>query len=314
MEFGLTRNIERLPRRYEVMAHGAINHLNGASTWLRRFREGGGMGGLASRVEFTLSSFAPGLELLTGGDQATGPNVLELGPGKTPHVAAAFALCGASSVVGLDIVANIDSATVRSSRRYQELAASLTDGPASNFREALGASSEAVRERVNSDSPLPIVFGGFDGHMLPLPTSSIDVVVSGSTLEHVRRESLDPLLVELRRVLRPRGGMVHWIDLRDHFSITGYLTVTGDWLRALRYSDAEYEQMFSNRPIYVNRLRSGEWRDAFGRAGFDIRGWEEHRLPLPVDFERSAIGPRWQDLSDEELEVSVVEATLSVSD
>lgn len=309
----LSRNIDHLPRRLEVLAHRAINHANGASTRLRRLREGGGMEGLPSRVDFTLSSLVPALSQLNVSDDVKGWNVLELGPGRTPHVASAFALCGAASVVGLDIVANIDSASVRVPGRYRDLAASLMTGNASAFREALHASQEDVDARVKSGTPLPIAFGGFDGHVLPLPTGSIDVIVSCSTLEHVRGESIDPLLVELRRVLRPGGGMVHWIDLRDHLRITGYLTAEGDWLRALRYSDSEYEQMFSNRPVYINRLRSSEWRGEFGRAGFDVQGWNEYRLPLPADFDRSAIEPRWRDLPSDELEVSVVTAAVATA-
>jgi SAM-dependent methyltransferase len=310
----LNRSIEHLPKRLEVMAHGAINHANGVSTRLRRRREGTGMDGLASRIDISLGLLAPAVSVLTDPDGAAGWNILELGPGRTPHVAAAFALCGAASVTGLDIVANIDSARSRDPDRYRDLARSLTDGAASTLRVALGASRETVRDRVESGTPLPIAFGGFEGDILPLPTSSIDLIVSWSTLEHVRNESIDPLLAELRRVLRPGGGMAHWIDIRDHFRIIGYLTAEGDWLRALRYSDTDYEQMFSKRPVYVNRLRSSEWQEKFRNAGFEVEGWNEHRLPLSADFDRLAIRPRWQSLSDDELEVSVIEASLLASD
>jgi SAM-dependent methyltransferase len=313
MQKVLNRSIDQLPRKFEVMAHGAINHANRVSAWLRNRQEGGGMDGLASRIDYSLAALAPGISLLRSPDSTTEWNVLELGPGRTPHIAAAFALCGAGSVVGLDIAANIDSARVRSPGRYRDLAKSLTDGRASALREALGASSEAVRARVDSGTPLPIAFGSFEGDIIPLPTSSIDLIVSWSTLEHVRNGSIGTLLAELRRVLRPGGGMAHWIDIRDHFRITGFLTAEGDWLRALRYSDTEYEQMFSKRPVYVNRLRSSEWHEKFQNAGFEIRGWNEHRLPLPADFDRSTIDPRWRNLSDDELEVSVIEASLSAA-
>jgi SAM-dependent methyltransferase len=314
MQVVLNQSIDRLPRRLEVMAHGAINHANGVSSRLRRRREGTGMDGHSSRIDISLARLAPAVSLLTSPDGAAGWNILELGPGRTPHIAAAFALCGAASVTGLDIVANIDQARSRAPEHYRELATSLTEGRATILREALGASSEAVLTRVDSDRPLPIAFGSFEGDILPLPTSSIDLIISWSTLEHVRNESIDPLLAELRRVLRPGRGMAHWIDIRDHFRITGFLTAEGDWLRALRYTDTDYEQMFSKRPVYVNRLRSSEWQEKFGSAGFDIQGWSEHRLPLSADFDRFAIDPRWRNLSDDELEVGVIEASLSVSD
>jgi SAM-dependent methyltransferase len=271
------------------------------------------MDGVSSRIDISLGSIAPAVSVLTSPDGAAGWNVLELGPGRTPHFAAAFALCGAASVVGLDIAASMDSARFRSPDSYRDLARALTEGRASTLREALGASSESVHARVESVTPLPITFGTFEGEILPLPTSSVDLVVSWSTLEHVRDGSIDTLLAELRRVLRPGGGMAHWIDIRDHFRITGFLTAEGDWLRALRYSETDYEQMFSKRPVYVNRLRSSEWQEKFRNAGFEVRGWNEHRLPFSADFDRFAIDPRWRSLSDDELEVSVIEASLVVS-
>jgi SAM-dependent methyltransferase len=295
------------------MANGAINQVNGASSRLRRLQEGAGMDGHESRINFSLASLAPAVALLAPPEGTAGWNVLELGPGRTPHVAAAFALCGAGSVVGFDIASNMSSAHLRAPDRYRTLANSLTDGPSSPLREALRASREAVRTRLASGEPLPIAFGSFEGDILPLPTASIDLIISCSVLEHVRNASIDALLAELRRVLRPTGGMAHWIDIRDHYRITGYLTAEGDWLRALRYTDTDYEQMFSKRPIYVNRLRSSEWREKFRDAGFEARGWTEHRLPLPEEFDRSEIEPRWQNLSDEELEVTVIEASLAAS-
>jgi SAM-dependent methyltransferase len=311
MQEVLTRGLDHLPRRLEVMAHGALNQANGVSAQLRRRQEGAGMDGVDSRIDNSLAYFAPAVSLLTSPSGTTGWNILELGPGRTPHFAAAFALCGAASVVGLDIAASVDSTEFRSPDRYRALARSLSEGKASSLREALGASSETVRARVESSEPLPIAFGSFDGDNVPLPTASIDLIVSWSTLEHVRNECIDPLLAELRRVLRPGGGMAHWIDIRDHFRIIGFLTAEGDWLRALRYSDTDYERMFSKRPIYVNRLRSSEWHERFQNAGFAVRGWNEHRLPFAPDFDRSAIDPRWRNLPNDELEVSVIEASLS---
>jgi len=139
------------------------------------------MDGIDSRIDNSLAYFAPAVSLLTSPGGAAEWNILELGPGRTPHFAAAFALCGAASVVGLDIAASVDSTEFRSPDRYRALARSLREGKASALREALGASSETVRARVESSVPLPIAFGSFDGDNLPLPTSSIDLIVSWST-------------------------------------------------------------------------------------------------------------------------------------
>ena len=71
-------------------------------------REGSGMCGQMENVADTFTSSG---RLLASLPAVASNHVLELGPGQTPHVAAAFSLCGARSVVGLDVVANLDNET-----------------------------------------------------------------------------------------------------------------------------------------------------------------------------------------------------------
>ena len=49
MQEVLTRGLDHLPRRLEVMAHGALNQANGVSAQLRRRQEGAGMDGIGCR-------------------------------------------------------------------------------------------------------------------------------------------------------------------------------------------------------------------------------------------------------------------------
>ena len=167
-----------------------------------------------------------------------------------------------------------------------------------------------VRARPSREAHrLPIVFGEFDGERLPLASESVDLLVSRSALEHVRVDHVAGLLDEAFRVLRPGGAMLHWIDLRDHFRITGRgLGVNGDWSEALQFTTPEYEAMFCNRPIYINRLRSMQWRSLMERAGFEAAVWQETRIDLPVGFDASVLQSPWRTLSDEELGVALVES------
>jgi SAM-dependent methyltransferase len=302
----LTRSIERLPRWQQVRCHAVLNSVNGLSDRFLRRNEGGGMDGDLRQVGLTLESLekvlrtlplAPGAEL----------NVVELGPGRTPHVGGAFALCGASSVVGLDVVSHLNNDADARPDAYLSLAEELATGSMTAFRETLGVDAASVYERASSTDRLPLVFGAFDGEHLPIPSSSIDLVISRSVLEHVRERRNEGLIRELYRVLRPGGSMVHWIDLRDHFHIAGNFEVEGDWLAALRYSEQEYENMFENRPVYINRLRSSEWRATFTASGFELDRWTKTRLPLPEGFTPDRLDPRWSSLSLDELSVGVIE-------
>jgi hypothetical protein len=94
-------------------------------------------------------------------------------------------------------------------------------------------------------------------------------------------------VTDLYRVLRPRGVIVHIIDLRDHFHMKGDHDMTGDWLEALRYPQKLYDAMFSNRSTNINRLRAGEWLDVFADAGFETEYEERKVFRLPDDFDRS---------------------------
>ncbi len=47
----------------------------------------------------------------------------------------------------------------------------------------------------------------YDGHHIPLPDQSVDVIFSSNVLEHIPH--IDEFMVEMRRVLRPGGVAVH---------------------------------------------------------------------------------------------------------
>ncbi len=305
----VTQMIDRMPRAQQVQMHTALNKVSRVTNFMRRQTEGRGMGGQIENVAETLRSLGRLVASLPAVDSEI--DVLELGPGQTPHVAAAFSLCGARSVVGLDVVANLDSETSGVTSRFAELANALDGGSCDSFRAAMRASAASVRALSREAHHLPIVFGEFDGERLPLTSESVDLLVSHSVLEHVREDHVAGLLDEAFRVLRPGGAMLHWIDLRDHFRITGLgLGVNGDWLEALQFTTPEYEAMFCNRPVYINRLRSTQWRSLMERAGFEVAVWQETRIDLPVGFDARVLQPPWRTLSDEELGVALVECAV----
>lgn len=149
----------------------------------------------------------------------------------------------------------------------------------------------------------PARFLRFDGRNIPLPSASIDVIVSKSVLEHVKPQDVEPLISETFRLLRPGGGGVHIIDLRDHMFISGDNKVTGDWLDALRYPEPLFRAMFANRSTAINRLREPDWQAIFDRHGFEISSWEQETFPLPVNFDRARLHARFRDIPPEVLAV-----------
>lgn len=276
---------------------------------LARSRGRLGMDGDLGAVTTTLDQLADGLKARS---VSAGPDVLELGPGRSPEVAAAFALAGARSVLGLDTTLQVPAGASLTGR-HAALADALAHGAAARFRGAMGAAPEDVERRVSpTASPtLPMTFAAFDGRRMPVPESCIDLIVSKSVLEHVHADHVAPLVREMKRVLRPGGAMVHRIDLRDHMWIE-LDDVKGDWLDALRYPEPLFRLMFGNRSTSINRLRSVEWRKVFSEEGFEVVRWDEVRYALPDGFRVSDLRPRWRDLALEELEIGQIGVTLAL--
>jgi SAM-dependent methyltransferase len=232
-----------------------------------------------------------------------GAEVLELGPGRTPHVCGAAVLAGATAATGVDVVGHLDRDSDRA-ERLVPLLDILSSGRADTWCRATGTDIEQARGRAASfGTRWPVSFPTFDGQVLPLPDTSVDLVISKSALEHVPWRQVEPQLADLHRVLRPGGVMVHIIDLRDHFHMKGDHDVSGDWLEALRYPQKLYDAMFSNRSTNINRLRASEWLDVFADAGFETEYEEREVFPLPGDFDPSQLQARWRGFDRSELEV-----------
>ena len=98
-----------------------------------------------------------------------------------------------------------------------------------------------------------------------LPTGSVDLVLSGSVLEHVG----DPLALfsELHRILAPGGAMLHLVDYRDHFFKYPY--------HFLQFSKASWNQWLNPGDLPVWRLY--DHMDQLAASGFSVRVLEQTR-------------------------------------
>jgi SAM-dependent methyltransferase len=274
---------------------------------LRPDRVALGMEGDPELVLKTLDWFVPGLRAL-GVESARDLDVLELGPGRTPDVMAAFVLAGARSAVGVDVTVEFLPPGWDSPAAYRPLVDALSGPAGAEFRAALGLTPEGLGERLGQldGQPWPVRMESYDGEHIPLADSSVDLVLSKSVLEHVRPAQVRPLLAEMHRVLRPGGAMMHMVDLRDHMHIEGDETVHGDWLDALTYPEWLFRAMFSKRTTSINRLRSSEWKALVATDSWSIEQWEPMRFPLPHGFDKSRLESRWRGLPDDELGIGQI--------
>ena len=79
-----------------------------------------------------------------------------------------------------------------------------------------------------------------------VPDASVDFLFSNAVLEHVRLKEFLPLVLEMKRVLKPQGIGSHQIDFRDHLQYA---------LNNLRFSERIWESDFMAKSgFYTNRI------------------------------------------------------------
>jgi SAM-dependent methyltransferase len=159
----------------------------------------------------------------------------------------------------------------------------------------LGSAAE-LKERLGIRYLAP-----WDARRTGLDSASVDFVSSTVTLEHVPQEDVVPLLAECRRILRPDGILSAVIDLSDHCarrdrSIGPY--------NFLRYSDRTW-RMLNPGIQHQNRLRSSDYRAAFGEAGLEV-AFEEPKAPSDrqlASLQRLDLAERFRSYALEDLAV-----------
>lgn len=210
-------------------------------------------------------------------------NLIEIGAGHSLGVAAALLVRGAAEVTAIDIKAYADPSDLNQFlpiiERCQEIG-------------LLDRTKTVDLEKIEQCLKYSIVKD--DGHW-NLDNDSADLVYSYFSGEHWR--SVDQVLAEIQRVLKPGGLCLHAIDLRDHYHFEG------NWLQFLYYEPWLWEAMTSKRGKWSNRLLSPQWYGKFEKL-FEILSFEETRQPVPPDFDSTKLAAPFQKYDLETLLVS----------
>ena len=94
-----------------------------------------------------------------------------------------------------------------------------------------------------------------DTTQVPLPDSSVDIVVSTNTLQHIAAATLPKVMEECLRILRPGGLISFYVNYCDQYSYTDPQISEQNFLR---YS--EFWWRFFNPPLHFqNRLRHSDY-------------------------------------------------------
>lgn len=204
-----------------------------------------------------------GLDMIAALDGAgvkiRGAEVLEFGCGWLPLIPMLFHLAGARRLILTDVERLMDPHTI-------ERARTLVAGRLDDVAGVLDRSVDDLRRGIAGPfAPDYLVPWDAATH----PASSVDIVISRATFEHVPQAQLTVFLAQFHRILRPGGVMCHVIDNSDHWQ---HKDRRLSRIEFLRYRDSEWIWRLAqlNTQSYQNRLRHSDYARLFRGAGFAI--------------------------------------------
>lgn len=220
--------------------------------------------------------------ILDEGREIIGKRLFEVGTGHVPVTPIGFFLCGAQSTVTVDLHRRIDWGLTRDSLKW---IASHKNDVFRYYSNLVGENLFDQRfELLQSRWHDPYDFlkkAGID-YLAPmdaadtqLPNNSIDYHFSVTVLEHIPLPVIQSIFLEAKRILKPNGMAVHFVDMSDHFQHTDQ---TISRINFLRYSESEWNRIAGNEFAYCNRLRVSDYLSKWKEMGFRI-----HRKEILID-------------------------------
>lgn len=208
---------------------------------------------------------------------------LELGPGDSVASAVIASTFGVSKTYLVDVgdfaTKDVSFYQLLISRLYEQKYNPINAKCYKNFQDVLKTSRGVYLTNGIAD-------------LKKIPSKSIDFIYSHSVLEHVKKDELFSVLLELRRIMKDGGISSHCIDYQDHLNFS---------LNNLRFPRRIWESnFFWNSGFYTNRVPAKIMHKMFECAGFQILQeefgcWEI--LPTP----RHLMDKEFLEYKDEDL-------------
>jgi SAM-dependent methyltransferase len=209
---------------------------------------------------------------------------LEVGTGWHPILPLILHIMGASRIITVDLNRWLTVGSLLETLRFIERCAG-------RFADDFGVSARRCGETVkrlegalNEYSLEEVLLSAgveyrcrTDAADTRLASAELDYVVSTNVLEHVPPQTIDRMLAESVRILKPGGFIVHHIDPRDHFSYDRRITT----INFLRFSPRAWYYIGGSGLAYHNRLRCVDYVRLVQRHGFII-------IAQPTQLDRRA--------------------------
>jgi SAM-dependent methyltransferase len=213
--------------------------------------------------------------MIEHGFRPRGARLVEVGTGWIPLDAVGFWMCGAAGVVTLDLNRLLDARLLGRAletmtlHRGELITLWRAVAPEAELAERLDVVARSGRRPMEFLREAGIDYRApGDASNTGLEDGSVDAHFSYNVFEHVPAEPIEQILAEARRILKPGGVCVHYVDPSDHYA---HFDRGITRINFLRYDAAGWERLAGNRFAYHNRLRDGDYRELFARAGLDLK-------------------------------------------
>ena len=225
--------------------------------------------------------------------------ILEIGTGWLPTFPLCLALAGFRNIYTVDLYPHLrESATRRTLLALEK----YLDHPAFQYF----ATPDQVHETFQrlSRSAAIVTEAGIT-YQAPCnagatrwPSGSMDLITSNNVFEHVPVQGLVDLFKEAKRLLRPKGSILHCVNCGDHYA---YADSSISQVNYLRFSEQEWRR-WNNSIQYQNRLRPIDFIEMADDSGFHIESAEYRPNPTYIaELERIEISPEFRRYSIDQL-------------
>jgi len=210
------------------------------------------------------------------GRSPRGADFMEVGTGWRLNTPLACWLCGARSILTMDLNPYLRFSLIKEDLRYlQQHQEKLRARLLSEYGDLLDLSR--WRQLVAYQPTTLEAFLAFCGITYRSPADarhtdcrpdSVDFHLSCNVFEHIPQQDLRAILKEANRVTKPSGLLLHLVDHTDHFS---HADPRLSPIHFLQFSDAEWKRYAGDRYAYVNRLREDDYISLFEECGQELR-------------------------------------------
>ncbi|MEP7168032.1 MAG: class I SAM-dependent methyltransferase [Bacteroidota bacterium] len=149
-------------------------------------------------------------------------------------------------------------------------------------------------------SSLHLRYKVMDATKTEYPSGYFDLVNSNNTFEHIYADVLEKILLEFKRITKPKEGvMSHFIDLSDHFA---HFDKTITIYNFLKFSDNEWKWI-NNTIQPMNRLRINNYLEIYKKLNIPISEIKNREFNIE-EVKSAGIAGKYKSYSWEDLAVS----------